>query len=154
MNTDIPRRTLALVGLVAAVLSAAVGVVLLAYGRGDFDDTYELRGVFPSSSQGMFTDGGTEVKMRGVNIGTVRGIELLPDGQVEVRFSIREGVGVPRTARARIEPLSVFGPAWAVRPATCWCPATSWPRPRPARTSPTSSTRRAASSRPWTPRTW
>lgn len=110
MNTDLPRRTLAVVGLVAAVFAAAVGVVLLAYGRGEFDDTYELRGVFPSSSQGMFTDGGTEVKMRGVNIGTVRGIELLPDGRVEVRFSIREGIGVPAAAEARIEPLSVFGP--------------------------------------------
>lgn len=119
MNTEIPRRTLALVGLVAAVLAAAVGVVMLAYGRGEFDDTYELRGVFPSSSQGMFTDGGTEVKMRGVNIGTVRGIELLPDGQVEVRFSIREGVGVPNAAEARIEPLSVFGPKFVdVDPGT------------------------------------
>ena len=110
MTTEVPRRVLALVGLVTAVFAAAVGVVLLAYGRGDFDDTYELRGVFPSSSQGMFTDGGTEVKMRGVNIGTVRGIELLRDGRVEVRFSIRDGVGVPATAEARIEPLSVFGP--------------------------------------------
>jgi phospholipid/cholesterol/gamma-HCH transport system substrate-binding protein len=112
MSSDIPRRTLALVGLVAAVLTAAIGALLLAYGRGEFDDTYELRGVFPSSSQGMFTDGGTEVKMRGVNIGTVRGIELLPDGDVEVRFSIREGVRVPRSAQARIEPLSVFGPKY------------------------------------------
>ena len=110
MITELPRRTLALVGLVAAVLTSAVAVVLVAYGQGEFDDTYELHGVFPSSSQGIFTDGGTEVKMRGVNIGTVRAIELLPDGRVEVRFSIRDGVRVPATAEARIEPLSVFGP--------------------------------------------
>ncbi|HEY1119853.1 MAG TPA: MCE family protein [Acidimicrobiales bacterium] len=110
MSTDVPRRTLALVGLVAAVFAAAIGIVMLAYGRGEFDDTYELRGVFPSSSQGMFTDGGTEVKMRGVNVGTVRGIELLDDGRVEVRFAIRGGVEVPAVAEARIEPLSVFGP--------------------------------------------
>lgn len=110
MTTEVPRRTLALVGLVAAVFAAAVSVVLLAYGRGEFDDTYGLRAVFPSSSQGMSTDGGTEVKMRGVNIGTVRGIELLPDGRVEARLSIRDGVRVPATAEARIEPLSVFGP--------------------------------------------
>jgi phospholipid/cholesterol/gamma-HCH transport system substrate-binding protein len=110
MITELPRRTLALVGLVAAVLMSALAAVLLAYGRGEFDDTYELHGVFPSSSQGIFTDGGTEVKMRGVNIGTVRGVELLPDGRVDVRFSIREGVRVPATAAVRIEPLSVFGP--------------------------------------------
>ena len=86
MNVGLPRRHLALAGLAAIVFSAAVGFVLVAYGRGDFDDTYELRAVFPTSSQGMFTDGGTEVKMRGINIGTVRGIELLPDGTVEAVF--------------------------------------------------------------------
>lgn len=112
MNTDLSRRHLALAGLTAIVFSAAVGFVLLAYGRGDFDDTYPLTAVFPSSSQGMFTDGGTEVKMRGINIGTVRRIELLPDGRVEVRFEIREGVKIPTTAEARIEPLSVFGPKY------------------------------------------
>lgn len=112
MSTEIPRRHLALAGLVATVFGAAVGLVLLAYGRGDFDDTYELTAVFPTSSQGMFTDGGTEVKMRGINVGTVRGIELLPDGRVEVRFAIREGVRIPATAEARIEPLSVFGPKY------------------------------------------
>src|SRR3546814_798255 len=68
MNVDLPRRHLALAGLTAIVFSAAVGLVLLAYGRGDFDDTYELSAVFPTSSQGMFTDGGTEVKMRGINV--------------------------------------------------------------------------------------
>ncbi len=112
MNADLPRRHLALAGLAAVVFSAAVGLVLLAYGRGDFDDTYELSAVFPTSSQGMFTDGGTEVKMRGINVGTVRGIELLPDGRVEVRFAIREDVRIPATAEARIEPLSVFGPKY------------------------------------------
>jgi len=112
MNVELPRRHLALAGLAAVVFSAAVGFVLLAYGRGDFDDTYELRAVFPTSSQGMFTDGGTEVKMRGINVGTVRGIELLPDGQVEVRFAIREDVRIPAAAEARIEPLSVFGPKY------------------------------------------
>lgn len=112
MNVDLPRRHLALAGLAAIVFSAAVGFVLLAYGRGDFDATYELSGVFPTSSQGMFTDGGTEVKMRGINIGTVRGIELLPDGRVQVRLEIRDGVKIPTTAEARIEPLSVFGPKY------------------------------------------
>jgi phospholipid/cholesterol/gamma-HCH transport system substrate-binding protein len=112
MNTEIPRRQLAIAGLAAVVFSAAVGLVLLAYGRGDFDDTYELTAVFPTSTQGMFTDGGTEVKMRGINVGTVRGIELLPDGRVEVRFAIRDGVRIPATAEARIEPLSVFGPKY------------------------------------------
>ena len=112
MNVELPRRHLALAGLAAIVFSAAVGFVLLAYGRGDFDDTYELRAVFPTSSQGMFTDGGTEVKMRGINVGTVRGIELLPDGRVEVRFAIREDVRIPAAAEARIEPLSVFGPKY------------------------------------------
>ena len=112
MNADVPTRQLALAGLVAIVFGAAVGLVLLAYGRGDFDDTYEFTAVFPTSSQGMFTDGGTEVKMHGINVGTVRGIALRPDGRVEVRFAIRDGVRIPASAEARIQPLSVFGPKY------------------------------------------
>jgi len=107
---DIPARTMACLGLVTAVLSTGLVAVLLAYGRGEFDSTYELSAVFPSSSQGIFTDGATDVKLRGIRVGTVRGIELRADGRARLTLAIDAGVELPVTTEARLEPLSVFGP--------------------------------------------
>ena len=107
---DIPPRTMACLGLVSAVLSTALVAVLLAYGRGEFDSTYELSAVFPSSSQGVFTDGATDVKLRGIRVGTVSDVELLADGRARLTLAIDAGVELPVTTEARLEPLSVFGP--------------------------------------------
>lgn len=110
MTTRDEPRVMACLGLAVAVFASAVLVVLLAYGRGEFDDDYELSAVFPTSAQGVFTDGGTEVKLRGVPVGTVRGTELLDDARVRVTVRIDRGISIPFTTEARIEPLSVFGP--------------------------------------------
>ena len=87
-----------------------VVAVMLNYGQGYYDDGYELHAVFPSSSQGLFTDGGSDVKVRGLNVGTVAAIELLDDGRARLTLFIDEGVEIPDTASASIEPLSIFGP--------------------------------------------
>ena len=110
MNKSLTSNALAAIGAIAVVLTAAVSVVLLRYGQGYFEPTYELTAVFPTSTQGVFTDGGTDVKMRGVNIGTVTGVELLDHGRARLSFAIDDGVEVPATVAARLEPLSVFGP--------------------------------------------
>ncbi len=110
MNRDLTSNTLAAIGTIAVVFTAAVSVVLLRYGEGYFEPTYELTAVFPTSTQGVFTDGGTDVKMRGVNVGTVTGVELLDDGRARLSFAIDDDVEVPATVAARLEPLSVFGP--------------------------------------------
>lgn len=110
MNKNLTANTLMAVGAIAVVFTAAVSVVLLRYGEGYFEPTYDLTAVFPTSTQGVFTDGGTDVKMRGVNVGTVTGVELLDDGRARLSFAIDEGVEVPATVAARVEPLSVFGP--------------------------------------------
>lgn len=110
MNRNLTANTLMAVGAIAVVFTAAVSVVLLRYGEGYFEPTYELTAVFPTSTQGVFTDGGTDVKMRGVNVGTVTGVELLADSRARLTFAIDEGVEVPATVAARVEPLSVFGP--------------------------------------------
>ena len=103
-------RFLTCLGAVVAVFASSVLVVVLAYGRGEFDGGYELSAVFPTSAQGVFTDGATEVKLRGVPVGTVRGTELLDDARVRVTLRMDRGISVPVTTEARIEPLSVFGP--------------------------------------------
>jgi|GEM_PF-3846861 phospholipid/cholesterol/gamma-HCH transport system substrate-binding protein len=110
MNKDFSSDVLATIGAIAVVFALAVSVVLVRYGEGYFEPTYELSAVFPTSAQGVFTDGGTDVKMRGVNVGSVTGVELLADGRARIRMAIDEGVEVPATVAARLEPLSVFGP--------------------------------------------
>lgn len=110
MRTMSESRFLTALGAVVAVFASSVLVVVLAYGRGEFDGGYELSAVFPTSAQGLFTDGATEVKLRGVPVGSVRGTELLDDAQVRVTMRMDRGVSVPVTTEARIEPLSVFGP--------------------------------------------
>ena len=110
MNKDLTSNTLATMGAITVVFAMAVSVILVRYGQGYFEPTYDLTAVFPTSTQGLFTDGGTDVKMRGVNVGSVSGVELLDDGRARISFAIDDGVEVPATVAARVEPLSVFGP--------------------------------------------
>ena len=110
MNDRFDRRILECLGLLSLAFGAGLLAIVLAYGRGEYDGGYELGARFPTAAQGLFTDGGTEVKLRGVTVGTVSGVELLPDAQVQVTLDIDDGIEVPVATRARIEPLSIFGP--------------------------------------------
>jgi phospholipid/cholesterol/gamma-HCH transport system substrate-binding protein len=101
---------LAGIGVAASVLLVGTSVVVLAYGQGYYDDGYELTAVFATSSQGLYTDGGSDVKLRGINVGTVGDIELLDDGRARITLVIDPGVQIADTASATVEPLSVFGP--------------------------------------------
>lgn len=106
----VPERIRVGFGLSGALVIAGLITVVLAYGQGQFSKGYELSAVFPTSSQGLFTDGGSSVKLRGLNVGEVSDIELLDDGRARVTLFIHEGTRVPDSAVASIEPLSVFGP--------------------------------------------
>ncbi len=110
MIHDLPRSLRVALGWTGAVLLFAVSVVAVRYGNGYYDGGYDLYATFPTSSQGLYTDGGSDVKLRGVNIGSVAGIDLQDDGRVRLRLRIDDGIEVPDTAVASIEPLSVFGP--------------------------------------------
>lgn len=111
MNLDsVPQKYRVGFGLTGGLVIAGLITVVLAYGQGYFQGGYEVTAVFPTSSQGLFTDGGSAVKMRGLNVGEVSGIELLDDGRAEVTLFIHDGFEVPETAMASIEPLSIFGP--------------------------------------------
>jgi phospholipid/cholesterol/gamma-HCH transport system substrate-binding protein len=107
---DAPTSVRAGLGLSGALLVAGLITVVLAYGQGYYASGYEVTADFPSSSQGLFTDGGSLVKLRGINVGTVSGVELLPDGRARVTLFLDEGIELPDTTSAAIEPLSVFGP--------------------------------------------
>lgn len=110
----VPERFRVGFGLAGALVIAGLITVVLAYGQGSFDKGYEVSAVFPTSSQGLFTDGGSAVKLRGLNVGEVSGIELLPDGRARVTLFLHEGTRVPASASASIEPLSIFGPKFVL----------------------------------------
>jgi phospholipid/cholesterol/gamma-HCH transport system substrate-binding protein len=110
----VPERFRVGFGLAGALAIAGLTTVVLAYGQGAYDNGFEVTAVFPTSSQGLFTDGGSAVKLRGLNVGEVSGIELLPDGRARVTLFLHEGTRVPDSAMASIEPLSIFGPKFVL----------------------------------------
>lgn len=110
MRHELPRRLRVGLGMAFVVLALATTVVVLNYGQGYYDGGYDVTATFPASSQGIFTDGGTAVKMRGINVGSVSDIEVLPDGNARITLRIDDGIDIPAAAMVSIEPLSVFGP--------------------------------------------
>ncbi len=63
---------------------------------------------FAQAGQGLGTT--SPVKVRGMQVGRVHRIELLPDGRARITLRMNDGVRVPDTATASLEPESVFGP--------------------------------------------
>ncbi|MEU5880498.1 MlaD family protein [Spirillospora sp. NPDC047279] len=63
---------------------------------------------FGGAGQSLTTS--SPVKVRGVTVGRISGIELSPGGGARLRLRIDEHVRVPDTVVASLEPESVFGP--------------------------------------------
>ncbi|GLW63500.1 hypothetical protein Arub01_17440 [Actinomadura rubrobrunea] len=96
-------------GLVGAGVIAAGAALLAAGAREDTAGSTYYTASFGRAGQGL-DPGRSDVKIRGITVGTVDRVRLERDGRVTVRLRLDKGVRVPRTASARIEPVSVFGP--------------------------------------------
>jgi phospholipid/cholesterol/gamma-HCH transport system substrate-binding protein len=107
MHTKPALHLRVVLGLAGALFLISSGVILVDYGLGRYDGGYQLVAVFSKSAQGL--DSSSDVKMRGVTIGGVKGISLQRDGKAKVTLKMRHGAHVPDTVAATIEPLSVFG---------------------------------------------
>ncbi|MCD0449525.1 MCE family protein [Actinocorallia sp. API 0066] len=68
----------------------------------------EFTAEFGTAGQGLGTT--SPVKVRGMHVGRVSAIELLPTGKARITLTLNKGVRVPDTAVASLEPESVFGP--------------------------------------------
>lgn len=101
-----PRRQHVLTGAIALLLLIAAMTVGIKGAFGAFDGGYELVGSFDAAGQGLLP--GSDVKVRGVNIGAVRSIELV-DGEALVKLRIHDGEEVPTDATAVIRPKTLFG---------------------------------------------
>ncbi len=96
------------------IISGAVGLLLLIAGItvgikasfGAFDGGYQLTGTFAAAGQGLID--GSDVKVRGVNVGEVSGIDLV-DNRAVVTMRISDGTEIPVAAQAVIRPKTLFG---------------------------------------------
>src|SRR3546814_650383 len=96
------------------VISGAVGLLivisLISVGIkasfGAYDGGYELRGTFAAAGQGLLS--GSDVKIRGVNVGEVSNIRLV-DNRALIRIRIEDGTQIPESAQAVIRPKTLFG---------------------------------------------
>jgi len=103
------RSQVLFAALGAGVLAGAVAVPLLA-GSPSHPGAAYYTASFARAGQGLDA-GRSDVKVRGVTVGSVDSVRLARDGRVTVRLRVDdEGVRVPRDASAAIEPASVFGP--------------------------------------------
>jgi phospholipid/cholesterol/gamma-HCH transport system substrate-binding protein len=96
------------------MISGAVGVIILIAlvtigikaSFGAFAGGYELRGTFAAAGQGLLS--GSDVKIRGVNVGEVSSIRLV-DNRALIRLRIEDGTQIPVTSQAVIRPKTLFG---------------------------------------------
>ena len=106
MGTVSPRRQHILTGAIALVLVVAVTSVGIKGAFGAFKGGYDLVGTFDAAGQGLLP--GSDVKIRGVNIGEVQRIELT-GGQALLTLRINDDQQVPVDSTAVIRPKTLFG---------------------------------------------
>lgn len=91
------------IGLVIVVALVTIGI---KYSFGAFDGGYRLSGSFAAAGQGLID--GSDVKIRGINVGSVSGIDLVENRAV-ITMRIDDGTQIPVDAQAVIRPKTLFG---------------------------------------------
>ncbi len=96
------------------MISGAIGILIVVSlttlgikaSFGAFDGGYQLQGEFAAAGQGLLS--GSDVKIRGVNVGEVKNIRLV-DNRAQITLRIEDDTQVPVTAQAVIRPKTLFG---------------------------------------------
>ncbi len=107
--TTLPLLVRFIVGLSVLVLLGGLSTLGLERATGAFDDTVEVT-LTVEGNVGQGLDTFSDVRIRGVRVGSVEGIELTEAGQARVTIGLEPDLDLPASTRASIEPLSVFGP--------------------------------------------
>ncbi|QFG24365.1 MlaD family protein [Actinomadura sp. WMMB 499] len=108
-DETLSARSRTVFGLVGAgVLAASAALIAVGATQSHAGSTY-YTAAFGTAGQGLDPEK-SEVKIRGIEVGAVASAELRDDGRVSVRLRLDEGVRIPDTTVAAIEPVSVFGP--------------------------------------------
>lgn len=91
------------IGLLVVISLTTIGIKA---SFGAFDGGYELEGTFAAAGQGLLA--GSDVKIRGVNVGEVSSIRL-EDNRALIRLRIEDDTEIPETSQAVIRPKTLFG---------------------------------------------
>jgi phospholipid/cholesterol/gamma-HCH transport system substrate-binding protein len=110
VGDEVPYRIRVLAGMTGIILILALVTASIRIGGGAFSGGYSIRAVFTRAGQGLYD--GSDVKVRGVTVGSVKSIKLDTNGDVTLTLHLHSGVRVADTVSASIEPLSVFGPSY------------------------------------------
>jgi virulence factor Mce-like protein len=100
------RRRNVLSGAIALLLLVSSVTVGVKSAFGAYAGGYKVVGSFDAAGQGLLP--GSDVKVRGVNVGSVRSIRL-EDGRARVTMRLHDGEEVPSGATARIRAKTLFG---------------------------------------------
>ncbi|WP_234788846.1 MCE family protein [Mycolicibacterium iranicum] len=98
-----------LAGVTTVIVIGSIIAVAVALFRGDFSRTVPITVV--SDRAGLVMNPDAKVKMRGVQVGTVRSIEYRPDGTAALRLDIQpdELRNIPENVLVDIASTTVFG---------------------------------------------
>jgi phospholipid/cholesterol/gamma-HCH transport system substrate-binding protein len=106
INDELPlARRLLITALTLAVVALVLWVLVAKPFQGGGT---VLTAKFGRAGQGLGT--GAPVKVRGVQVGSVRQVRLGDDGRARLTLRLDPGMRVPDTVTASIEPASAFGP--------------------------------------------
>lgn len=105
---DLRHAERIVIGLAGIVLIAATVVATVRVATGALAPGYTVTATFSATGQGLSDV--SDVRIRGVEVGTVESVTLDVRGRAVVTMRLRPHVTVPRGTSAAIQPLSIFGP--------------------------------------------
>ena len=117
MTQPAPRRDAAnkahvLLGLIALAIFGAALAATWFFLHGGFQSGMPVSAVFSGRGVGQQLPVGGDVKIRGVLVGTIKGIDLGNDGKARVELLIEDEVELPAATAAEIRSKTVFGQKW------------------------------------------
>jgi virulence factor Mce-like protein len=102
------RRSAAIIGGAAVAVIVVLVALLFAYVGGDFKSGYEVEATFARA--GQLLNEGSDVKMRGVLVGSVRSVEVeRASGRAVVTLLLDETQDIPGNVSAAIRAKTLFG---------------------------------------------
>ncbi|MEO7295505.1 MAG: MCE family protein [Candidatus Limnocylindria bacterium] len=101
------RRGQALLGLAGVAVLLALGVFVNFYLGGGFKRSFRVDAIFTRAGQNLRD--GSDVKVRGVLVGTIRKVEQTDDGKARVVMAMQPSQKIPDNVTAVIRAKTLFG---------------------------------------------
>jgi phospholipid/cholesterol/gamma-HCH transport system substrate-binding protein len=102
----------AALGLIALGLFGASIAVTGMFLGGGFESGLRMTAVFSAPGVGQQLPDGGDVKVRGVLVGRIAGVQTDGPQHVIINFNLKEGINLPATSGAEIRSKTIFGEKW------------------------------------------